>query len=147
MNRGEGSVLGHHKLLIGSIQEMCGVYVLLSTFELANGRIFYFLGVGCESGRRLHDDYWRDAAVLPDQTGVVLHSVPTHPSARAEEHRPTDEGQASKGGAKGARGRGACRGSKARGAPPLQVLLPRSCRVPTFMVLFKNSPTSFTKVH
>lgn len=46
----------------------------------------WFVGAGCEGGRRLHDDHRRDAALLPDQTGVVLHSVPAHPSACAEEH-------------------------------------------------------------
>lgn len=52
----------------------------------SNWAIVWFLGAGREGGRWLHDDHWRDAAVLPDQTGVVLHSVPAYPSARAEEH-------------------------------------------------------------
>lgn len=53
------------------------------------------LGARREGGRWLCDDRWRDAALLLDQTGVVLHSVPPYPSACAEDYRPADEGQAS----------------------------------------------------
>lgn len=78
-------------------------------------------GAGRESRRRLRDDHRRDAALLPHQAGVVLHSVPPDPSACAEDHRPADEGQAPEGGAEGAAGGGACRGRGQRGETSLQV--------------------------
>ena len=65
-------------------------------------------GAGREGRRGLCYDRRRDVAVLPDQAGVVLHAVPTHPRACTEDDRSAAQSTAQEAAAEGREDGGAC---------------------------------------